>query len=302
MHSCWCFVFLSKFDENWSCSVELCNEFMFKCCCCYLDICCCWIDAMGIIEMVNWGWICCCCWKLWKIDELVNFDEIKWNCSVDDFNEWNKLIMMSYGIMISCFWLLFGNEEWFGRELGFWEKQILSVLGNKWLWDKLFWRLWKYNFSEKYDRINWVERIGENGIEFGLTVEILRTKWRNRKTGTAQNRSSAHWLLPICAWAQEAMPGRGLAAPHGCLPCCVVLGCFGANSGLPKLILSMFSLFSRLSKPMETSKELSWTWLLGFNQAFCWLFKECSRTLIFWKLVFSKEWSRVKYVWCLYDF
>jgi hypothetical protein len=29
------------------------------------------------------------------------------------------LIMMSYGIMISCFWLLFGNEEWFGRELGF---------------------------------------------------------------------------------------------------------------------------------------------------------------------------------------
>ena len=24
MHSCWCFVFLSKFDENWSCGVELC--------------------------------------------------------------------------------------------------------------------------------------------------------------------------------------------------------------------------------------------------------------------------------------
>jgi len=38
---------------------------------------------------------------------------------------------MSSGIMIFCFWLLFGDEESFGRELGFWVKVILSDFGKK---------------------------------------------------------------------------------------------------------------------------------------------------------------------------
>jgi hypothetical protein len=119
-------VFLCEIDDKWSCGCEIANEFMFKCCWCYLDICCCWIDAMGTIEMMNYWWICCCCWKLWKF---------WWNGELSlivvsmIFNEWNKLILMSYGIMIFCFWLLFGNEEWFWRKLGFWVKVIVSVFG-----------------------------------------------------------------------------------------------------------------------------------------------------------------------------
>jgi len=66
--------------------------------------------------------------------------------------------------------------------------------------------MWKYGFPKKYDRINWVERVGENGIKFRLTVEILRTKWRNRKTGIAQSCNTEHWLLPTHAWAQQGSP------------------------------------------------------------------------------------------------
>jgi len=73
--------------------------------------------------------------------------------------------------------------------------------------------MWKYGFLEKYDRINWVERVGENGIEFGLMVEILRTKWRNRKTGTAQSRNTGHWLLPTHAWAQHAIAWARQGSP-----------------------------------------------------------------------------------------
>jgi len=64
--------------------------------------------------------------------------------------------------------------------------------------------MWKYRFPKKYDRINWVERVGENGNEFRLTVEILRTKWQNRKTENAQSHNTGHWLLPTHAWAQHA--------------------------------------------------------------------------------------------------
>jgi len=41
-------------------------------------------------------------------------------------------------------------------------------------------------------------------------------------------------------------------------------------------------------KPLETSNELGWTWLLGFNQACCRLFK-FPRTSIFPKTRFSQE-------------
>jgi len=44
------------------------------------------------------------------------------------FNEWNKLIMMSYDIMIFCFWLLIGVEKSFGRKWDFLrEKLFLSA-------------------------------------------------------------------------------------------------------------------------------------------------------------------------------
>jgi hypothetical protein len=131
------------------------HEFMFKCCCCYLDICCCWIDAMGIIEMVNWWWICCCCWKLWKLMNWWILMRLSWIVVSMIFNEWNKLIMMSYGIMIFCFWLLFGNEEWFGRNRDFHMKLSVNRF-EKWVWCEVmendFWDGWNLNFSIHYDR------------------------------------------------------------------------------------------------------------------------------------------------------
>ena len=131
------------------------HEFMFKCCCCYLDICCCWIGAMGIIEMVNWWWICCCCWKLWKLMNWWILMRLSWIVVSMIFNEWNKLIMMSYGIMIFCFWLLFGNEKWFGRNRDFHMRLSVNRFG-KWVWCEVmendFWDSWNLNFSINYDR------------------------------------------------------------------------------------------------------------------------------------------------------
>jgi len=43
---------------------------------------------------------------------------------------------------------------------------------------KLFWDSWNLNFFwVDYDRVKCQERVGENGIENGLTVWILRAKW-----------------------------------------------------------------------------------------------------------------------------
>jgi len=42
---------------------------------------------------------------------------------------------------------------------------------------KLFWDIWNLNFLVDYDITKCQERVGENGIENGLTVWILRTKW-----------------------------------------------------------------------------------------------------------------------------
>jgi len=42
---------------------------------------------------------------------------------------------------------------------------------------KLFWDSWNLNFLIDYDREKCQERVGENGIENGLTVWILSAKW-----------------------------------------------------------------------------------------------------------------------------
>jgi hypothetical protein len=129
MHSCWCFVFLSKFDENWSCSVKLCMNL-----CSNVVVVILTYVVVGLMQWVSL--------KCWIVVSMI-------------FNEWNKLIMMSYGIMIFCFWLLFGNEKWFGRNRDFHMRLSVNRFG-KWVWCEVmendFWDGWNLNFSIHYDR------------------------------------------------------------------------------------------------------------------------------------------------------
>jgi hypothetical protein len=71
----------------------------------------------------------------------------------------------------------------FGRKRVFRVKyRCLSVFANKWLCEVLeidFCGGWNLNFSVDYDRAKCQEHVGENGIENGLTVWILRAKTWN---------------------------------------------------------------------------------------------------------------------------
>ena len=46
-----------------------------------------------------------------------------------------------------------------------------------WGFGKLFWDSWNLKFLIDYDRARCQEHVGENGIQNGLTVWILRAKW-----------------------------------------------------------------------------------------------------------------------------
>jgi len=72
---------------------------------------------------------------------------------------------------------------------------------------KLFWNSWNLNFSVDYDRAKCQERVGENDIENGLTVWILRAKWLKAHflkswfwTWCCQNRATIFAAMTRFCW------------------------------------------------------------------------------------------------------
>ena len=109
MHSCWCFVYLSKFDENWSCGVELCMNL------CSLVVV---IDLEHVVvELVLW------------VPILMN-----WSCSV-------KLCMnlCSNVVVVILTYVVVGLMQWVSLKWWIGDEYVVVVesCGNWWIGE--FW-------------------------------------------------------------------------------------------------------------------------------------------------------------------
>jgi len=105
---------------------------------------------------------------------------------------WNGLMMLLswVGLVEFLFWIISLRVGLLGRKLGFWVKSCF----------KCFWEISdfgrirlscfgieKHDFIVEHCWFKWLGRVGENGIENGSNIVILRAKWRKTK-----NRKSCH--------------------------------------------------------------------------------------------------------------
>jgi len=125
MHSCWCLVFLSKFDENWCCGVELCMNW-----CLLVDV----SDLEDVVvELVLWvsrfmNW-----WRdfilLLKVEEVMIF---WWILLCWWFNSKTCMCLSVLNLFwpINTFWNLF----WWigGLKMGFWDEFGLEPVTEFW--------------------------------------------------------------------------------------------------------------------------------------------------------------------------